>query len=208
MTGLRRPTRTPLWLVPTTNHPSRLTRNSRHGDPANGRFPATNLNRGLAGPCADGRDGQLPGNSSGRRCAGSHHKPITRTGPHRGRRSRVGGNRSDCDAVQGLRRCGLATSGASRASHRPAAPAGAGWHSGQLRPPPPGTGHAVPPGHCGDGVEPCRDLGRVGRAAALPEREGKSFGAHGVQPTRPAASRATPASVVSFTALLAVLSAR
>jgi len=33
-----------------TSRPSRRTRNSCHGAPTNGRFPATNLNRSLAGP--------------------------------------------------------------------------------------------------------------------------------------------------------------
>ena len=36
--------------VPATSRPSRRTRNSRHGAPTSGRYPATNLNRGLAGP--------------------------------------------------------------------------------------------------------------------------------------------------------------
>ena len=69
--------------------------------------------------------------------------PITRARPHGGRHPRAGGHRRgpDCvpGAVRGSRPCGITTSGASRAGHRPsaighrpAAPAGAGWCCGPL----------------------------------------------------------------------------
>ena len=58
----------------------------------------------------------------------------------------AGGCLRHCDAVRGLKPCGRTTSGTSRASHWPAAAAGAGRRPGSLRPPPPGTDHAVPLG--------------------------------------------------------------
>jgi hypothetical protein len=51
------------------------------------RYPTIAV--GGARPLADGCRGQLLGSSSRRRCAGSSHKLITRTGPHKGRHSRV-----------------------------------------------------------------------------------------------------------------------
>ena len=44
------------------------------------------------------------------------------------------GTQGDCDAVPGLRPCGLTTSGSSRASHGAAGAAGAGWCPGPLLP--------------------------------------------------------------------------
>jgi hypothetical protein len=78
---------------------------------------------------------------------------------HMGLRDRKheGSNRAQ-GAARGLRPCGLTTSGASRASHRPTAPACAGWRPCTPRAPPSGADHAVPPGAAAR-----RDLQHAGR---------------------------------------------
>ena len=51
----------------------------------------------------------------------------TRWRPRSGGHTLAGGTQGDCDAVPGLRPCGLTASGSSRASHGAADAAGAGW---------------------------------------------------------------------------------
>ena len=70
----------------------------------------------------------------------------TRTSSHDGVHTSVRGPRDDCRGEHGLRPCGLISTGAHRASHRPVAPAGSGWCSGPSRAPPRGADHAVPAG--------------------------------------------------------------
>ncbi len=124
-----------------SRHESDLRRPSSDGQGQLSAQPATWKSR----PGADSGDGQFPGSSPRQRHAASSRKLITRTGHRRGRQPWVVGTRSVRNAALGLRPCGLTGSGASRASHRPAASAGGGGRTGPPRAPPPETDHAAAP---------------------------------------------------------------
>jgi hypothetical protein len=87
----------------------------------------------------------------GRRCRDADDEP-------RLRHPEAGTLQGDCDALRGLRRSEVTTSGATRASHGPAAPPSARWRPGSLRASPARANHAVPPG-----AAACGDLLRRGR---------------------------------------------
>ena len=100
-----------------------------------------------------GGDRPLPGISTGHASAVGDHLVDTRWQASRNRQPQLGARDGDCDVLHGLRPSEVASSGASRASHRPAAPSGAGTvprstaspgssarrMRGDLRAPPPGA---------------------------------------------------------------------
>jgi hypothetical protein len=111
-------------------------------------------------PSADGGDRQLPGISPGHARAVGDQVVDTRRWAHEGRHPQVGAPEGNCDAARGLRPLEVTTSGASRATHWPAAEPGA-RRAGPLRTSPAGTDHAVSPGAAAR-----RDLLRRGRGGS------------------------------------------
>jgi hypothetical protein len=81
-----------------------------------------------------------------------------------------------------LRPCGLTPPGAHRASHRPAAPAGAGWRTASQRAPPSRADHAVPPGAAARGHQRQTTRSAQRWAGAARAQEAKRRGAAGSLP--------------------------
>src|SRR4051794_34080707 len=97
-------------------------------------------------PSAVTGDGPLPGISLGHARAAGDQEVVNRRWASRSRPPQIGVREDDCEAVCGLRLSEDTPLGAVRASHRPVAPAGAGWRRSPLRAPPPRADYAVPPG--------------------------------------------------------------
>ena len=79
----------------------------------------------------------------------------------------MGSPEGDCDDMRGLTASEVTTLGASRASHRPAAPPGTRWRPGPLRTPPPRADHAVPLGAAARGQ--LHHYTEAGTGAELPQ---------------------------------------